>query len=41
MNMAKRPVEKYDFMAFGKAIKDARKARNNLRKEKCNILKTS
>ena len=27
MNMAKRPVEKYDFMAFGKAIKDARKAR--------------
>ena len=32
MNMAKRPVEKYDFMAFGKAIKDARKARKESRK---------
>ena len=25
MNMAKRPVEKYDFKAFGEAIKEARK----------------
>ena len=32
MNMAKRPVEKYDFMAFGKAIKDARKERTESRK---------
>ena len=32
MNMAKRPVEKYDFMAFGKAIKDARKERKESRK---------
>ena len=32
MNMAKRPVENYDFMAFGKAIKDARKERKESRK---------
>ena len=33
MNMAKRPVEKYDFKAFGKAIKDARKGRKESRKK--------
>ena len=32
MNMAKRPVEKYDFKAFGQAIKDARKERKESRK---------
>ena len=31
--MAKRPVEKYDFMALGKAIKDARKVRKESRKK--------
>ena len=30
--MAKRPVEKYDFMAFVKATKDTRKARKESRK---------
>ena len=33
MNMAKRPVEKYDFMAFGQAIKNARKERKESRKK--------
>ena len=33
MNMAKRPVEKYDFKAFGQAIKNARKERKESRKK--------
>jgi len=33
MVMAKRPVEKYDFMALGQAIKDARKERKESRKK--------
>ena len=33
MNMAKRPVEKYDFKAFGEAIKEARKGRKESRKK--------
>ncbi len=33
MNMAKRPVEKYDFKALGQAIKDARKERKESRKK--------
>jgi len=33
MNMAKRPVEKYDFKAFGEAIKNARKGRKESRKK--------
>jgi len=33
MNMAKRPVEKYDFKAFGQAIKAARTARKESRKK--------
>ena len=32
MNIAKRPVEKYDFKALGQAIKDARKERKENRK---------
>lgn len=31
--MAKRPVEKYDFKAFGEAIKNARKGRKESRKK--------
>ena len=31
--MAKRPVEKYDFKAFGQAIKNARKERKESRKK--------
>ena len=31
--MAKRPVEKYDFKAFGEAIKEARKGRKESRKK--------
>ena len=31
--MAKRPVPKYDFKAFGAAIKEARKGRNESRKK--------
>ncbi len=33
MNMAKRPVKKYDFKAFGEAIKAARKERKESRKK--------
>ena len=33
MNMAKRPVEKYDFKAFGEAIKAARTGRKESRKK--------
>ena len=33
MNMAKRPVEKYDFKAFGEAIKAARTGRKESRKQ--------
>ena len=33
MNMTKRPVEKYDFKAFGQAIKNARKERKESRKK--------
>ena len=33
--MAKRPVEKYDFKAFGKAIKAARTERKESRKKVC------
>ena len=33
MNMAKRPVEKYDFKAFGQAIKAARTERKESRKK--------
>ena len=33
MNMAKRPVEKYDFKALGQAIKNARKERKESRKK--------
>lgn len=33
MNMAKRPVKKYDFKAFGQAIKNARKERKESRKK--------
>ncbi len=33
MNMAKRPVEKYDFKALWQAIKDARKERKESRKK--------
>ena len=33
MNMAKRPVKKYDFKAFGEAIKVARKERKESRKK--------
>ena len=33
MNMAKRPVEKYDFKAFGEAIKEARKGCKESRKK--------
>ena len=35
MNMAKRPVPKYDFKAFGEAIKAARKGRKESRKKVC------
>ena len=35
MNMAKRPVPKYDFKAFGAAIKAARKGRKESRKKVC------
>ena len=31
--MTKRPVEKYDFKAFGQAIKNARKERKESRKK--------
>ena len=31
--MSKRPVEKYDFKAFGEAIKNARKGRKESRKK--------
>ena len=31
--MAKRPVEKYDFKAFGEAIKAARRGRKESRKQ--------
>ena len=33
MNMTKRPVEKYDFKAFGQAIKAARTERKESRKK--------
>ena len=33
MNMTKRPVEKYDFKAFGQAIKAARIERKESRKK--------
>ena len=33
MNMAKRPVPKYDFKAFGAAIKEARTGRKESRKK--------
>lgn len=33
MNMAKRPIEKYDFKAFGEAIKAARTGRKESRKK--------
>ena len=33
MNMTKRPVEKYDFKAFGQAIKGARTERKESRKK--------
>lgn len=35
--MAKRPVEKYDFKAFGEAIKAARTGRKESRKQVTNI----
>ena len=35
MNMAKRPVPKYDFKAFGAAIKEARTDRKESRKKVC------
>ncbi len=35
MNMAKRPVPRYDFKAFGEAIKAARKERKESRKKVC------
>ena len=35
MNMAKRPVPKYDFKAFGAAIKAARTGRKESRKKVC------
>ena len=35
MNMAKRPVEKYNFKAFGEAIKSARTGRKESRKKVC------
>lgn len=35
MNMAKRPVPRYDFKAFGEAIKTARKGRKESRKKVC------
>ncbi len=34
--MAKRPVPRYDFKAFGEAIKTARKGRKESRKKVCN-----
>ena len=33
MNIAKRPVPRYDFKAFGEAIKTARKGRKESRKK--------
>ena len=35
MNMAKRPVPRYDFKAFGEAIKAARKGHKESRKKVC------
>ena len=35
MDMAKRPVPRYDFKAFGEAIKAARKGRKESRKKVC------
>ena len=35
MNMAKRPVPRYDFKAFGAAIKAARTGRKESRKKVC------
>ena len=35
MNMAKRPVPRYDFKDFGEAIKAARKGRKESRKKVC------
>ncbi len=35
MNMAKRPIPRYDFKAFGEAIKTARKGRKESRKKVC------
>ena len=35
MNMAKRPVPRYDFKAFGAAIKAARLGRKESRKKVC------
>ena len=35
MNMAKRPVPRYDFKAFGAAIKTARMGRKESRKRVC------
>ena len=35
MNMAKRPVPRYDFKAFGAAIKTARTGRKESRKKVC------
>ena len=35
MNIAKRPVPRYDFKAFGEAIKAARKERKESRKKVC------
>ena len=35
MNMAKRPVPRYDFKAFGAAIKSARLERKESRKKVC------
>ena len=35
MNMAKRPVPRYDFKAFEEAIKTARKGRKESRKKVC------
>jgi transcriptional regulator with XRE-family HTH domain len=38
MNMAKRPVPRYDFKAFGAAIKTARTGRKESRKKVCDEL---
>ncbi len=35
MNMAKRPVPRYDFKTFGEVIKAARKGRKESRKKVC------